>query len=201
MTNALLESDIPDNPLELFDHWYRSVTNDPRYFEAGAMTLCTCTPTGQPSARMVLFKGLDEGRFTFYSNYESRKADELADNPQVALVFWWGHHEKQIRIEGTVEKLSAETSAAYFHSRPRGSQLGAIASPQSRVVESRQWLESAMTRVTNDYPDDIPTPDFWGGYAVTPTIIEFWQGQRNRLHDRIEYSLNNDQWVIRRLAP
>jgi pyridoxamine 5'-phosphate oxidase len=166
------------------------------------MTLATATPDGRPSARMVLLRGFDERGFCFYSNYESRKAAELAANPRAALVFWWDALERQVRIEGRIERTTREESEAYFHSRPPGSQLSAAASPQSRVIEDRAMLEERVRRLATDsHNGQVPLPDFWGGYRLAPEVVEFWQGRPNRLHDRLRYRRAGDAWKIERLAP
>jgi len=168
-----------------------------------AMTLATADKEGRPSARVVLLKGVDERGFIFYTNYESRKAQELADNPQAALVFYWSDQERQVSIAGEVSKLPPAESDAYWKSRPRGSNLGALASKQSAVVRDRAALEERWKQMEAQYPgDDIPRPALWGGYLLRPMRIEFWQGRANRLHDRFRYTRQADKtWLIERLSP
>jgi pyridoxamine 5'-phosphate oxidase len=171
--------------------------------EPNAMTLATSTPNGHPSARVVLLKDVSENGFVFYTNYESRKGRELAANPLAALTFYWAELERQVRIEGIVSRTSAEQSEAYFRMRPRTSRLGALASNQSQILASRKIIEGAMKELEARYAgtEDIPKPQYWGGYCVWPEVIEFWQGRRNRLHDRIRYTRHRDGWEIDRLAP
>jgi pyridoxamine 5'-phosphate oxidase len=168
-----------------------------------AMTLATADKEGRPSARVVLLKGVDERGFAFYTNYESRKAQELAENPQAALVFYWSDQERQVCIAGEVGKLSSEESDAYFKTRPHGSRLGAWASKQSGVIRDRAALEEKWKQMEAKYPgEEIPRPAFWGGYLLRPKRMEFWQGRANRLHDRFRYTRQADQsWVIERLSP
>jgi pyridoxamine 5'-phosphate oxidase len=168
-----------------------------------AMTLATADKQGRPSARVVLLKGVDQRGFVFYTNYESRKSQELAENPHAALVFYWSDQERQVCIAGEVSKLSPEESDAYFKTRPRGSRLGAWASKQSTVIPDRAALEQQWQEMEARYPDEaVPRPAFWGGYLLRPTRIEFWQGRANRLHDRFRYTRQADQsWVIERLSP
>jgi pyridoxamine 5'-phosphate oxidase len=166
------------------------------------MTLATSTKDGKPSARIVLLKGYDEKGFVFYTNYESHKGLELAENPNAALVFFWKEIERQIRIEGIVEKISATESDAYFFSRPEGSRISAWASPQSTIIETRELLETNVQRYTAEFKNSIPRPPHWGGYRVMPLKIEFWQGRSNRLHDRIQYTKTTEgSWKAERLAP
>lgn len=191
-----------DDPIDQFKQWFQEAL-EAGVPEPNAMTLATATPEGQPSARIVLLKDVGAKGFVFYSNYESRKGKELARNPQAALVFWWEPLERQVRIEGTVERIPEEESNAYFQRRPRGSQLGAWASPQSRVIESRDVLKKRLAEVKEEYGDGdpIPRPPQWGGFRLQPTAIEFWQGRPNRLHDRLHYRRNKDRWTLERLAP
>jgi pyridoxamine 5'-phosphate oxidase len=197
---ALAEADVDADPVVQFGRWFEQATQA-GLLEPSAMTLATATPDGRPSARMVLLRGFDERGFCFYTNYESRKAAELAANPRAALVFWWDALERQVRIEGRVEPTSRAESEAYFASRPPGSQLSAAASPQSQVID-RATLERRVAELATSLPDGmVPLPDFWGGYRLTPEVVEFWQGRPNRLHDRLRYRRAGDAWVIERLAP
>jgi pyridoxamine 5'-phosphate oxidase len=196
----LLESKMPADPIRLFDTWFREAV------AAGApqpeaMTLATADATGAPSARMVLLKGVEEGAFLFYSNYESRKGRDLAANRKAALVLYWSVTQHQVRVSGTVRKLPPADSAENFHSRPRGAQLSALASRQSRVVRSREVLEGAVVKLAARYPDEVPLPRDWGGYALRPRWIEFWENREDRLHDRIRYVRSGSGWRIERLAP
>lgn len=199
----LTRSHVAETPIEQFQTWFDEAL-DAQVEEPNAMTLATAAPDAAPSARIVLLKGVDERGFRFFTNYDSRKGTELAQNPQVALVFWWAALERQVRIEGRAERLSDHESSEYFRTRPRGSQLGAWASPQSRVVENRAELEAKLEDVTAEYADEaVPRPANWGGYVVRPTQVEFWQGRPNRLHDRLRYRRSNDSedWTLDRLAP
>jgi pyridoxamine 5'-phosphate oxidase len=200
---TLRDDQVPADPLVLFSQWYEAAaqTTVP---EPGAMTLATATANGIPAARVVLLRGFDERGFVFYTNYESRKAAELAENPRAALVFYWPSFPRQVRIEGRVERVSAEESDAYFRSRPLGHCLGAIASPQSQVIASRQFLEERLHELLQRYRtrEEVPRPEFWGGYRVVAAQIEFWQGRDNRLHDRLRYRRAGEQgWELERLAP
>ena len=197
----LSEQDIDQNPLEQFKKWFEQAL-EAKLYEPNVMTLATASKNGIPSARIVLLKGFDHEGFTFYTNYESHKGHELSDNPHAALVFFWAELERQVRIEGTVTKVSPEISTAYFHSRPKGSQIGAMVSPQSQVINSRKELENHISILKNQYEkEEVPRPAHWGGYLVKPTKIEFWQGRPSRLHDRIRYKLVDGNWIIDRLAP
>ena len=195
-------NDLAASPFLQFDQWF-SEALAAAIKEPNAMVVATATPDGLPSARVVLLKGVDKKGFIFYTNYDSHKGQELQVNPQAALVFNWLDLERQIRIVGTVEKVTADLSETYFHSRPRGSQIGAIASPQSSVIADRGILEKNATDLNEKYKDiDIPRPENWGGFRVVPRQIEFWQGRSSRLHDRMRYTQQpNGDWKIERLAP
>jgi pyridoxamine 5'-phosphate oxidase len=198
---ALAEADVDADPVVQFGRWFEQAQHA-GLLEPTAMTLATATPDGRPSARMVLLRGFDERGFCFYTNYQSRKGVELAANPRAALVLWWDKLERQVRIEGRVERTSHAESEAYFASRPPGSQLSAAASPQSRVIEDRAVLERRVTELATTLPDGrLPLPEFWGGYRLVPEVVEFWQGRPNRLHDRLRYRRTGDTWKLERLAP
>ncbi len=201
MVNTLNESDVDPNPLKQFEAWYGEALGS-GVPEADAMTLATATTDGAPDARVVLLKSFDDRGFVFFTNYQSRKAEELAANGRACLLFYWLPLKRQVRIEGTVEKVSAAESDDYFHTRPWGSKLGAWASDQSRVITSRENLEKRFAEFELEFADNVPRPPHWGGYRLIPTAIEFWQGRDNRLHDRIRYRLQQDKsWRIERLAP
>jgi pyridoxamine 5'-phosphate oxidase len=198
---TLDESNVTANAIEQFSNWWREALNS-EIDEVNAMTLATASKEGIPSARIVLLKGYDEKGFIFFTNYNSDKGRELELNPHAALVFFWKVLERQIRIQGVVEKISAEESDAYFKSRPLGSRIGAWASPQSTVIESRKFVEENETLYRERFGETVPRPEHWGGYLVIPSVIEFWQGRTNRLHDRIRYTRqSNGNWEIERLAP
>jgi pyridoxamine 5'-phosphate oxidase len=198
---TLEESDADSDPFAQFELWLRAAFEN-ESGEPNAMTIATATRDGRPSSRVVLLRGFDDRGFTFYTNYESRKARELAENPQAALVFYWGTLQRQVRVTGGVAKLPAEESAAYFERRPRGSRVGAWASPQSRIISGRAELDARVAEVEDEFLDkDVPLPPFWGGYRIMPDTIEFWQGRPDRLHDRLRYTRSDDGWVIERLAP
>ena len=198
---TLNEKDVAENAIEQFSKWWNeALASD--IDEVNAMTLATLAPDGIPSARIVLLKNYDERGFVFFTNYNSAKGKALADYPKAALVFFWKELERQVRIQGTVEKTSSEESDEYFNSRPVGSRIGAWSSPQSEVIESRHILEDNVEKYTTEMKDGIPRPQHWGGYRVKPAVIEFWQGRSSRLHDRIEYRLQPDgSWQKVRLAP
>ncbi len=199
---ALVESQIDPDPIKQFAKWYEEAE------AAGvklpnAMTLATATKDGEPSARMVLLKGFDDGGFVFFTNYESRKGRELDENPRAALVFYWSEFDRQVRISGGIEKVSRAESEDYFHTRPVDSQLSAWASNQSRVISSREALEEKMRELMAQYEGgEVPLPPHWGGYRLAPASIEFWQNRPGRLHDRLRYTLQqNGEWLIERLSP
>ena len=197
----LRKRDLDRDPINQFGTWMtEAIAAD--QLEPTAMTLATADANGRVSARMVLLKGYGPTGFLFYSNYASRKAQDLAVNPQAALVLYWDRLERQVRIEGVVEKLSREASEAYFRSRPRGSQIGAWASPQSARLRDREELFEREVRVRERFADrEVPMPDHWGGFRLTPLALELWQGRPDRLHDRFRYSFDGDEWCIERLAP
>ncbi|TKC09267.1 pyridoxamine 5'-phosphate oxidase [Pedobacter frigoris] len=197
----LSENDVESNPILQFKKWFADAVNA-RLYEPNVMTLATADSDGKPSARIVLLKGFDESGFVFFTNYESKKGQDLIENPQAALVFFWAELERQVRIEGLVTKVDAQTSSDYFHSRPIGSQIGAMASPQSSIINDRSLLEEKVKELTSEYEGkEIPRPLHWGGYLIEPKFIEFWQGRSSRLHDRIAYDLVDGSWIINRLAP
>ncbi len=200
---ALSETDLLSDPVAQFATWFREAV-DSQVREPNAMTLATASRQGRPSARTVLLKGFDAAGFVFYTNYESRKGQELAENPQAALLFTWLDLERQVRIEGLVEKITPAESLAYFQSRPKGSQIGTWASPQSRVIADRSVLEATEAELRSQYAaaTNLPLPPFWGGYRLQPDLFEFWQGRPNRLHDRLLYSRRQaGDWSLVRLAP
>jgi pyridoxamine 5'-phosphate oxidase len=199
---GLKETEADPNPFIQFKYWFDQalIAQLP---EPNAMTLATATPDGKPSARIVLLKNFDERGFVFYTNYNSQKGQELAENPQASLVFWWAEQERQVRISGRVEKVSENESDEYFHSRPLNSRLGAWTSNQSEVIESREVLEQRLQELQTKYQNQhVPRPRHWGGLRVIPTEIEFWQGRPSRLHDRLLYTRDDDgSWKIERLSP
>ena len=200
-SHVLVESEATADPLVQFRQWFDEAIRA-ELLEPNAMTLATVAPDGSPAARIVLLKGLDDTGFVFFTNYESAKGRQLAHQPRACLLFFWGELERQVRITGQVERLPEEESLAYFRSRPRGSQLGAWASPQSRVSASRDELDAQLTQLEARYADaDIPLPPFWGGYRVIPAAVEFWQGRPSRLHDRLLYTRAGGEWTRVRLAP
>ena len=201
VTAGLPEATADRDPIDLFGEWFEAATEAGLYLPE-AMTLATCTPDGRPSARMVLLKGFDARGFVFYTNYGSRKAVELIENPHAALVLHWGVLQRQVRIEGTVTKVSEEESYAYFSSRARGSRIGAWASKQSALLEERQTLEERVKEYEKQFEgSDVPLPPFWGGFRIAPARVEFWQGRANRLHDRLVFVQGTDGWETVRLYP
>jgi pyridoxamine 5'-phosphate oxidase len=198
---GLSEADAGADPFALFRRWFDQAVGA-ELTDPNAFILATCTPDGTPSARAVLLKALDDRGFTFFTNYDSRKGHELAANPRVAMVFLWHQLERQVRVEGAVEVVTAAESDEYFAKRPLGSRLGAWASPQSAVIAGREVLERAHAELLAKYPDgNPPRPPNWGGYRVLPRALEFWQGRRSRLHDRIHFTLTPAGWARERLAP
>lgn len=200
---ALDETHCAEHPMRQFEQWFQEAKRS-GIKEPNAMTLSTVDSSGQPAGRIVLLKGIESGCFLFYTNYESRKGQELAGNPLCALTFYWAELERQVRVEGSVQKVSKDVSESYFKGRPKGSRLGALVSQQSSVLPSREPLEQKLAELEQTYAetDSVPMPASWGGYKVTPNLLEFWQGRTNRLHDRILYTKQSDgNWQISRLAP
>ncbi len=198
---GLGRSDLDPDPVAMFERWLGDAVDAPLH-EPNAMVVSTASADGLPASRMVLLKAVDERGFVFYTNYESRKADELTANPRAALLFPWHELQRQVRVEGPVERVSPEESAAYFASRPRESQLGAVASPQSRVVASREVLDALLGQAEERYAgQDVPLPESWGGFRVVAEVVEFWQGRRGRMHDRLVYRRAGERWEVVRLAP
>ncbi len=200
---ALNKSNVDPNPIKQFAKWSDEVrAAGVSEQDAISMTLATATRDGEPCARIVLLKSFDDAGFVFYTNYDSRKGKELDENPRACLLFYWAPLWRQVRIEGSVEQVSDDESEDYFQTRPLGSKIGAWASNQSEVVESREVLEQRFADLSERYGEDVPRPPHWGGYRVKPEVIEFWQGRENRLHDRLRYGLQADgSWVIERLGP
>lgn len=198
---SLLEEDTFDDPLLQFQKWFNEALTA-EIDDVNAMAIATVDATGQPHNRFVLLKGLEDGRFVFFTNYDSHKGRDIAENPKVSATFYWVPLQRQLRIEGHASKISFEASEAYFHQRPRESQLGAWASHQSAVSTHRGELEERFAALEKQYENQpIPCPPHWGGYAIEPSYIEFWQGRSSRMHDRIAYSLRNGQWCKERLNP
>jgi len=197
---GLTESDLNPDPVKQFEIWMQqAITSEIR--EPNAMTLATAARDGRPSARTVLLKDFDERGFVFYTNYESQKARDLADNSHACLLFFWKELERQVRIDGTVTRVSRAESDEYFHTRPLGSQIGAWASIQSSVIPDREWLEAKVQHFASEFGETVPLPDNWGGYRVAPHTLEFWQGRPSRLHDRLRYRKDTPGWVVERLSP
>lgn len=199
---SLEGADVLPDPIAQFERWFEEA-QQAQIHEPNAMHLATVSAEGYPNARVVLLKGIEDGCFLFYTNYTSRKGQNIQQQPRVALTFFWPELERQVRIEGAATQLSDERSTAYFRSRPRGSQLGAWVSPQSEVIADRSVLTERQQELAERFADQpIPRPDQWGGYAVRPHTVEFWQGRPSRLHDRLRYQRQeNNAWIIERLAP
>jgi pyridoxamine 5'-phosphate oxidase len=199
---SLNELEVEADPIKQFNIWWQDAL-EAKILEVNAMTLATASSDGIPSARTVLMKGFSQKGFVFFTNYNSFKGQQLSENPKACLVFFWKELERQVRITGIAEKVSGEESNAYFQSRPKASQVSAMTSPQSQVIESRQWLDDKYKQLIEQFEETtIQRPAHWGGYLVKPVIIEFWQGRPGRLHDRIQYTLSeNGSWKIERLAP
>ncbi|MEU9030002.1 pyridoxamine 5'-phosphate oxidase [Streptomyces sp. NPDC048383] len=196
------EESLADGPMEQFARWFRQAA-DAHVFEPNAMVVATATPEGRPSTRTVLLKRFDERGFVFFTNYGSRKGVELAANPYVSLLFPWHPIARQVVVTGTASRIGRDETAAYFRSRPHGSQLGAWASEQSRVIGSREELDRRYAELAERYPEgeQVPVPPEWGGVRVVPDAVEFWNGHANRLHDRLRYALDGDKWRVERLCP
>ena len=206
MTNqssGLTKANVAANPIRQFEKWSQELSaHGISEQDATSMTLATANRNGDPCARIVLLKSLDDRGFVFYTNYNSRKGQELTENSRACLLFYWSAVWRQVRIEGVVEKVSAEESDQYFDSRPLGSKIGAWASDQSATVENRTQLEKQFDEFSSKFGDNVPRPPHWGGYRIKPDTIEFWQGRENRLHDRLRYTLEQDgSWLIERLGP
>lgn len=200
--NTLDEKEVSASPIEQFQVWFKEA-QDQGSIEPNAFVLSTVSHLGKPSSRTMLLKGVEDNGFVFFTNYESSKSSDLKDNHHAAMLFLWLPMQRQIRIEGRASKISKQASEEYFHSRPRESQIGAWVSPQSQIIPSRQFLDDRWNTLVDKYKDValIPKPDHWGGWRIDPTSIEFWQGRTSRLHDRVKYTLADDQWFIERLAP
>ena len=197
---ALREASAARDPIKQFGQWYDTACAKEKPLP-NAAALATATRAGRPSVRMVLLKDFDAGGFAFFTNYRSRKAKELAGNARASLLFHWGTLQRQVRIDGRVVRLSAQESSEYFATRPRGSQLGAWASPQSALLSGRADLEHRFAAAARRFPDEVPRPPNWGGYRLVPDVVEFWQGRADRLHDRLRYRRTPSGWRIERLAP
>jgi pyridoxamine 5'-phosphate oxidase len=197
----ITKSNLKQNPIDQFKLWFEEA-NAKGIKKAESFSLATSTKDGKPSVRILLFKGLNNKGFKFYTNFESMKAKDLENNPQASMLFYWSPLERQVRIDGVVQKLSEKENDMYWSTRPRGSQIGAHSSTQSSVVNSREELENRFNEVEKQFEGkDIPRPNYWGGYILIPESIEFWEGLPNRLHDRILYQHKNNSWQLKRLAP
>lgn len=198
---TLDEKDVAQNAIAQFEKWFKEAV-DAKVNEPNAMTVCTASKDGKPSARILLLRNFNEKGFVYYTNYNSRKGNEINENPNVALLFFWPELERQVRIEGTVVKQTSEESDLYFKTRPRTSKLGAWTSEQSAVIANRDVIATEYAKFEVQFPtEDVPRPPHWGGYLLKPETIEFWQGRPSRLHDRILYSKTKNSWKIERLAP
>ena len=198
---TLSEAELSSDPIAQFKQWFEEAIAS-EVLEPNAMTLATVDESHAPSSRIVLLKGIEAGQFWFFTNYASSKGQQMAQNPKVSLLFFWPELQRQVRIDGIVSKLSEAQSDAYFNSRPAGSRIGAVASPQSEVIADRSILESRVQELAQQYGNgEVPRPAHWGGYQVNPGQIEFWQGRTSRLHDRLQYMLVDGQWKVVRLAP
>tara|TARA_Y100001935_G_scaffold253337_1_gene259304 strand:- start:582 stop:1217 length:636 start_codon:yes stop_codon:yes gene_type:complete len=199
--SGLSRSDLLDDPISQFEKWFIEA-KDSNLENVNALSLATSGNDGMPACRTVLLKGFDKNGFVFYTNYGSRKAKDIEENPKAALLFHWLELDRQVKVQGSIKKIDRSETIKYFSSRPRGSQLGAWSSSQSSPISSRNALTEEFKKIEKNFKDkDIPTPDFWGGYRVVPLYIEFWQGRENRLHDRFEYRKEGSDWLIQRLSP
>lgn len=195
------ESEVLPNPVDMLQLWLNNAL-EAEALEPTAMTISTVSPEGKPSSRVVLLKKLQNEGLVFFTNYESHKGTDVAQNKYVAVNFIWHELERQVRVEGMIQKLSEEDSVAYYNMRPRDTRIGAWASPQSKVIPNRDYLDKQVKKYTKEFEGkEIPKPDHWGGYIIRPLLFEFWQGRKNRLHDRIQYTLTEDGWKTERLAP
>lgn len=200
--DSLSKESMDSNPIKQFQDWFHEVEEKGGVEEANAMTVSTVDENGFPKNRVVLLKKFDDNGFYFYTNYNSDKGKALAQNNKICLSFFWPNLERQVVISGIAEKTSEADSTEYFHSRPKGSQIGAMASPQSEVIKSREFLEENLAQLQEKYKNsEVPKPEYWGGYIIKPVSVEFWQGRPNRLHDRIRYTKTESDWKIERLAP
>lgn len=199
--SELLERFIPKNPMELFESWFQEAEQMATSEEVNAMTIATKGLDGFPKSRVVLLKQFDQNGFVFYTNYKSEKGLAIENDPRVCLSFFWAFAERQIIIKGTAKKVSAEMSDQYYKSRPKGSQIGAMASNQSEIIPNREFLEEKVQSLEQEFASkEIQRPDFWGGYLVEPFELEFWQGRANRLHDRIRFRKHKNEWILERLS-
>ncbi len=198
--STLSVSSVSKDPFKQFEKWFQDVLNS-GFLEPNAMTLATASKAGKPSARVVLLKGIHDGGFVFYTNYKSKKGKDIEDNPYGSILFYWDRLERQVRIEGKIEKVSQQESEEYFNTRPYKSRVGAWASKQSTVIESRSAIVREFLKYMMKFKTHVPLPDVWGGYRLIPDSFEFWQGRPNRLHDRVRFTKNKSVWKIERLAP